>query len=102
MQLTQVVGNKVRHLREQTGATQDHVARAARDVGLTWGRSSVAQLEAGTRALSAAELILLPLVFLAAFDCELSLTEIVTPMDVDEDGANMVQLTDQASVNRLA
>ncbi|MFE2360157.1 helix-turn-helix domain-containing protein [Streptomyces virginiae] len=60
--IAKLVGRRVRELRENAGLRQADIAQAATFLGLKWGRSSVASLEAGTRKLSAEELILMPLV----------------------------------------
>lgn len=57
----EVIGRRVRAMREETGRSQDDLADAARRAGLDWTRASVASLETGRRGLSAEELILLPL-----------------------------------------
>lgn len=61
--LPEVVGARVRVLREATGRSQDDLAHAAQRAGLDWTRASVASLETGRRGLSAEELLLLPLAF---------------------------------------
>jgi transcriptional regulator with XRE-family HTH domain len=65
--LPQVVGFRIRQLREMFGKTQEDVAAAARRIGFDWGRSSVASLEAGQRQLSAEELLALPAIIDQAF-----------------------------------
>lgn len=57
------LGMRLRSLRESAGKRQDDIAHTAKSVGLSWGRSSVASLEAGTRNLSAFEWILLPEIY---------------------------------------
>lgn len=59
-QLSAVVGEGLRKFRESRGLRQEDIANAARDYGFTWGRSSVAALEAGNRELSIGELLLIP------------------------------------------
>lgn len=54
------VGLAVKTLRDSYGVSQDELATGLRQWGLTWARSSVANLEAGRRKLSAEELLLLP------------------------------------------
>ncbi|MFK0151160.1 helix-turn-helix domain-containing protein [Streptomyces sp. NPDC090493] len=58
--LSVIVGERLRKFRESRGLRQEDVADAARSYGFTWGRSSVAALEAGNRELSLGELLLLP------------------------------------------
>lgn len=51
----------VRFVREsRPGLRQEDLVEAARSLGLDWSRTSVTQLEAGRRQLSAEELLLLP------------------------------------------
>lgn len=57
--LTVIIGKQLRVFREDHGLRQEDVAEAARELGLSWGRSSVAALEAGNRDLKLEELILL-------------------------------------------
>lgn len=58
--LSQVVGSRLRHFRTFGGLRQEDIASTAKSYGLDWSRSSVAMLEAGSRRLSAEELLLLP------------------------------------------
>lgn len=60
--LAAIVGDRLKAFREQHQLRQSDLATAAEKAGLSWSRSSVAALEAGTRNLSIEELILLPLV----------------------------------------
>lgn len=60
--LSRVVGERLKALRQQYGDSAEDVASAARDLGLTWRRATVAQIENGERGLSAEELVLLPLI----------------------------------------
>src|SRR5579884_968483 len=55
--LEQVIGRNLRRLL----GTQDEAARLARGIGLNWGRSTIAALEAGTKTLDAGELLALAL-----------------------------------------
>jgi transcriptional regulator with XRE-family HTH domain len=54
------VGKVLRGIREQHGARQDDLARAARAAGVPWTASSVASLETGRRALTIDEAGRLP------------------------------------------
>lgn len=54
---------RLRDLREDAGLRQDDISRKAKGLGLAWGRSSVAALEAGARNLSAFEWLLLPSIY---------------------------------------
>lgn len=58
--LPAIIGERLRLFRDAQGLRQEDVAEAAREYGFGWGRSSVASLEAGTRDLSVAELLMLP------------------------------------------
>ncbi len=58
--LAAAVGARVRALREAHQLRQEDVAQAARSLGFRWTRTAVANLEAGHRRLSAAELLVLP------------------------------------------
>jgi len=60
--LAAIVGDGLKTFREQRQLRQSDLATAAEKAGLSWSRSSIAALEAGTRNLSIEELILLPLV----------------------------------------
>ncbi|MEH0578948.1 helix-turn-helix transcriptional regulator [Streptomyces sp. B21-108] len=59
-QVAELVGVRLRALREAKGLRQEDVVTGAKSVGLQWGRSSVAALEAGTRSLSIGEFLLIP------------------------------------------
>ncbi|WP_420034665.1 helix-turn-helix domain-containing protein [Streptomyces sp. cg28] len=58
--LSAVVGESLRKFREDRGVRQEDLADEARKYGFTWGRSSVAALEAGNRDLSIGELLIIP------------------------------------------
>ncbi|MFJ9394618.1 helix-turn-helix domain-containing protein [Streptomyces californicus] len=58
--MSALVGEQIRRFREARDIRQEDIANGAREYGFSWGRSSVAALEAGNRDLSAAELLLLP------------------------------------------
>lgn len=60
--LDKAIGARLRGLRAGRKISQDDVARAAQSCGLDWTRSVVAALEGGRRQVSAAELLLLPVV----------------------------------------
>jgi transcriptional regulator with XRE-family HTH domain len=62
-QLSAIAGEQLRKFRESRGLRQEDIADMARKFGFTWGRSSVASLEAGNRDLSLEELLLLPTLF---------------------------------------
>lgn len=60
--LSEVIGDRLRLFREAKQLRQDDVAQAAKELGLSWGRSSIASLEAGARNLSVEELVALPVI----------------------------------------
>lgn len=60
--IPQLLGRRLREEREAAGLRQEDIARIAVAYGFKWGRSSVAALEAGTRKVSAEELLMLPLI----------------------------------------
>lgn len=60
--LREVIGERVRHLREAGGKRQEDLARSARAAGLAWSRSKVASLERGDKAVSLEEFFLLPVI----------------------------------------
>jgi transcriptional regulator with XRE-family HTH domain len=98
-----IAGRRLREVRQTSLMTQDHIARAARALGLSWGRSSVAQLESGRRRLSAEELFLLPGVVAVAADLAGvplihpgRLADFVTPA---ANGRTQVELTDVVSLD---
>jgi transcriptional regulator with XRE-family HTH domain len=93
--LSQVVGFRLRELREMVGMTQDHVARAAQRLGFEWSRSSVAALEAGDRDLSAAEFLALPYILDEAARVSLPTAEVAF-------GASLAELLSPRRQERLA
>ncbi len=60
---TAALGQRLRRARAERGWTAEDVARYARGVGLRWDRSLVAGIETGRRNVSAAELLLLPVIY---------------------------------------
>jgi transcriptional regulator with XRE-family HTH domain len=56
----EVIGQRMRAIREEHGERQDEVAAVARDYGLNWTRATVAAIETGRREVSVAELLALP------------------------------------------
>jgi hypothetical protein len=82
----------MRALREQHDQRQETVARAARELGLTWSRSKVAALERGDKALPAEELLLLPLVLAEAGCGHPSLADLLP------EGSGTVRLGDQTAM----
>jgi len=61
--LRQGVGRAIRAARLHEGRTADEFAAAARLLGLRWQRATVSMIEAGRRALTAEELLMLPVLF---------------------------------------
>jgi transcriptional regulator with XRE-family HTH domain len=74
--LRQVIGARVKHLREQAGGRQEDIARVARSFGLAWPRQKVDQLERGKKAISVEELVLLPFVLSHALDRTVSTADL--------------------------
>lgn len=60
--LGQVVGGRLRQLREAAGVRQEDVAAAARLYGLEWTRGTVTAIERGQRQITLPELTMLALV----------------------------------------
>ena len=57
------LGHRLRQVREEIGWTGEQVSFHARNFGLGWDRSTVTRIELGQRQLTAAELLVLPLMF---------------------------------------
>jgi transcriptional regulator with XRE-family HTH domain len=57
------LGQRLQQVREEAEQTREDVARTAKMLGLSWHRPTVGQLEQGKRGLTAAELLLLPLIY---------------------------------------
>lgn len=57
------IGAHLEAARDEQSKTTEDIARTARGLGLTWHRTTVRQTERGNRALTAAELLLLPLIY---------------------------------------
>ncbi|TFE48998.1 XRE family transcriptional regulator [Streptomyces sp. ICN441] len=57
------IGGQLRQAREEAQRTAEDVAQTARHLGLAWHRPTVGQIELGKRGLTAAELLLLPMVY---------------------------------------
>ncbi|GAU67618.1 Xre family transcriptional regulator [Streptomyces sp. NBRC 110611] len=57
------IGRQLQRVREEKGRTAEDVARTAQQLGLSWHRPTVGQIERGQRALSAVELVVLPLIY---------------------------------------
>lgn len=91
MQVRQVVGRRVRELRESAGVRQEDIATHARRFGLVWTRTRVASIERGNMPVTVESLILLTGVLGEA---------IGTPIDVAElfDVDGTVALSDIAVI----
>ncbi|MFE0135706.1 helix-turn-helix domain-containing protein [Streptomyces sp. NPDC059037] len=59
----EALGRHLQAVREEKGSTAEDVAQAAQRLGLSWHRPTVRQIERGQRALSATELVMLPLLY---------------------------------------
>jgi hypothetical protein len=73
--LLQLIGARMRALRDARGLLQEDVAAQARSLGFDWTRGTVAMLEAGRRRLTLEEWLLLPQVFDRADAAPLTLPE---------------------------
>ncbi|AWK10030.1 hypothetical protein DDQ41_15270 [Streptomyces spongiicola] len=59
----QALGERIRQAREADQRTADNIAHSARRLGLTWHRTTVGATERGERAITATELLMLPLLY---------------------------------------
>lgn len=98
MKLPAVIGASIRRLREDYGRRQEDVAAAARGCGFEWGGSTIANLEAGRRQLSAEELLMLPLILQVG----LGLDELVPLSLLLRGPVEWVEVTPQARVKPMA
>lgn len=64
--LAAIIGERMKQFRAEKGLRQSDISAAAAQCGLSWGRSSVAAIEAGTRNLSLREFFMLPWVIVSA------------------------------------
>jgi transcriptional regulator with XRE-family HTH domain len=94
--LAKVIGANVHQARIERHLTQQDVATAAKEYGLTWGRSSVSVIESGDYVLSAAEFLLLPHIFAKAAPsaAHLDASSFLEPSE----GVTRVELTPGAEV----
>jgi transcriptional regulator with XRE-family HTH domain len=60
--LSRGLAQRVRAVRVRQRLTQDDVADRARELGLAWGRDTVAKIETGDRELKLVEFLLLPVI----------------------------------------
>jgi transcriptional regulator with XRE-family HTH domain len=84
--LAAVIGKNARHLRIQAGLTLDQVALAAKQRGMKWSESRVADFEAGKVAPNLTTLISVCLA-LADLGCKATLPDLVTsgqPIQISE------------------
>lgn len=88
-----VIGDGVRRVRRAAGARQEDVARIARRYGLTWSRGRIWDLERGEKAISAEELVLLPLVLSDVAGRPINLADLI------EDVEAMVDVTRETSLS---
>lgn len=75
--LSQVLGARVRQIREAKGLLQEDVAAAARGAGFAWARGTVAMLESGRRRLTLEEFFSLAQILEAAGAGDLWLEDLV-------------------------
>lgn len=75
--LRDLIASNVRRLRTEAGVTVDMVSKAATDFGLDWSPTWLNALERGQRALSAEQLLALPLVLGHAFSHAVSLADLL-------------------------
>lgn len=80
--LTKTIGGYLAELRGSYGYRQDDIAAFARDLGLTWMRSTVAALESGNRSLSAEEFLLLPRIVGRILEQDLRLEDMIPDDDI--------------------
>ncbi|MFG3235011.1 helix-turn-helix transcriptional regulator [Streptomyces antibioticus] len=71
----EALGERLRETREAASRTAEDVARRARHLGLPWHRSTVGQIEQGKRSVTAAELLLFPLLYEKPLNALLPSTE---------------------------
>jgi transcriptional regulator with XRE-family HTH domain len=57
------LGRRLHQIREEAGLNREDIARRAKMFGLPWHRPTVGQIEQAKRGLTAAELLLLPLIY---------------------------------------
>jgi hypothetical protein len=77
--LARAVGERFRAIRSENGIPLERIAAEARQLGLTWAKSSVASLEAGRHAVDLGELLLLPTILARAGAWAYEYTEIQGP-----------------------
>lgn len=92
--LAYAVGRRLRELRDAAGVTAENVAAAARDLGMSWHRSTVASLETGERGLSLGEALALPLVCRSAGIGEVTFAALLP----NGDSSDLVELAGELSV----
>lgn len=75
--LRDLIAANVRRLRTEAGVTVDMISKAATDFGLDWSPTWLSALERGQRALSAEQLLALPLVLGHALSHAVSLADLL-------------------------
>ncbi|MGB6164031.1 MAG: helix-turn-helix transcriptional regulator [Pseudonocardiaceae bacterium] len=80
-QLRQVLGRRVRELREQAAVRQEDLADKARALDLPWNRSRIAALERGEKPISVEDLVLIVALLSSALDRPVDVAEL---FDADE------------------
>jgi len=89
--LRTVVAANLRRLRTEAGAPVETVTTAALNLGLEWTATLLASLEKGSKALTAEQLIALPVVLSAAYGHRVTLSDLLVS-DVP------IQLASQAAI----
>jgi hypothetical protein len=77
--LRAVLGDGVRRVRAATGVRQEDISRAAQRFGLTWSRGRIWDLERGLKAISAEELVMLPVILGEAAGQPVTIDELIDP-----------------------
>ncbi len=80
--IREVIGSRVRALREEAGLRQEDLAAAAYALGLAWPRTVIWELERGEKSISAEELLLLPALLGAALNHPVTYADL---LDTDEE-----------------
>jgi transcriptional regulator with XRE-family HTH domain len=89
-ELHEVVGERVRAIREDFGARQEEVSRAAHAAGIRWARTSITSLEAGAREVSVTELVMIPRILSAVVGRTLTVRDLIPDDAVIRVGADLV------------
>lgn len=78
------IGQRVRHLRVRGSTSAQRLADEARAMGLPWSRTVVTNIETGQRDVSAAELLLLPLILTASTGRHVRLIDLLVARAKDD------------------